>query len=84
MVVSDITDLHDYDRFASNGLEQCPMCGRTIGGGHGYHGPVFDADGQEFESIHDTDPFEGPYYCRECYAVDYQSMIHRDITAFGE
>jgi len=69
---SEVATPSDYDR--DDGfdgelmLDQCPHCGRLLGGNGGYVRPVFDQNGQEYDSIYDTDPVEGPWFCGSCWS----------------
>lgn len=78
--VPDITDLHRHDRFADNGVEQCPICGRSFSPNGGYRGPFYDADGQEYDALLNTDPDEGPYYCEECW-TKYDVCRKQEVNA---
>lgn len=73
-----IEDLHEYDRFADNGLEQCPLCGRDLTGQQSYIGAVYSQNGQQYDHIHETDAAAGPYYCASCWG-DYENRI-RAVT----
>jgi hypothetical protein len=58
---------YPYSRFQDNGIEQCPLCGLTLGGQGGHRGPVYDEDGTHYDSLYDSDPAEGPFFCPDCH-----------------
>ena len=64
-----LLDLHAFDRFGDDGIEQCPICGRAYSM-EVFDGAVHSADGRSFETYIETDPVEDwPYYCDECWDV---------------
>lgn len=50
-----------------NGLDQCAHCEVTMSGNGGYMGPVYDSDGNRYETVLDTDPDDRPFFCEGCW-----------------
>ena len=61
----------DYDKDdgwnEQNGLEECPHCGKQLGGETGHHGEVYDANGRRYDHLLNTEPGNGPFFCPECW-----------------
>lgn len=84
-----IQDRAEYSRFDSDGLEQCPVCGGTLDS-RWYSGQVVQPTGLTsatvYEHLLETDPGDGPFYCRECWddhCTEVYSETHRTLSEFG-
>ena len=84
-----IEDRAEYDRFDSDGLEQCPVCGGTLDT-RWYTGSVFQPTGTEqaieYDHLLETNPMDGPFYCTECWQqhlVERREATHRTLSEFG-
>lgn len=69
------------------GVELCPVCERTLGAETGYHGEVFDQDGNRYEFFLDTDPAEMPFFCADCWAdleANQRASEHKQLTEWSE
>jgi len=64
MTVSDYTGEDGWE----DGTEICPHCERPVGSVEsGYHGPVYNTNGDRYDHRNDTQPKKGPYFCEECW-----------------
>ncbi|WP_311171776.1 hypothetical protein [Halobellus ordinarius] len=61
------SDYDTDDGWTDDGLEQCPHCETTLAPQTGKHAPVYDGRGRKFDTIYDTDPNNGPFYCADCW-----------------
>lgn len=69
-----------------SGIEVCPHCETHLGGQGGIHGPVVDQRGREFESLYDTEPGAGPYFCTECWPeleAEQRSQENHGLSDFA-
>jgi len=66
--MSDATpsDYEVEDGLNDGAIDQCPHCGQSLYP-HDHSGPVYDPNGREYHGIMDTDPKDGPFFCRECW-----------------
>ena len=79
----------EYDRFDSDGLEQCPVCG-TLLDPRFHTGRVVQPTGEisarEYDHLLATDPGDGPFYCGECWdqhCIKQAERTHRSLSEFG-
>lgn len=59
----DVEDGWDEER----GLQMCPECGRRYSGNGLYWGPVYDTDGDRYDSYLDPEWQDGPFLCADCF-----------------
>lgn len=59
----DPVEGYDTDR----GLEGCVLCGKLFSGNGLYWGPVYDQTGRYYESVGESDPRDGPFFCAACW-----------------
>lgn len=79
-----VADYERADSAVDNGLECCAACGVTLGIHGPRTGPIFDADGREYESFYDTDPLDGPWFCEECYPTLRANKKRQENRALEE
>ena len=60
-----------YDKedgwYKDAGIEQCPHCETPHSPNGGYVGVVFDKHGTRFDTLYESDPKQGPYFCADCF-----------------
>jgi len=85
-----ISERAEYDAMRSNGVEQCPVCGRTLGGECGYYGEVVQPTGPAtadvFDHLYKTDPGDGVVYCIDCWTEhrrEVREQSHRTLDEFA-
>jgi len=79
----------EYDRFESNGLVQCPVCGTSLD--PRFHSgrvvqPTGPTSAEVYEHLLETDPGDGPFYCGECWdshCTEQAERTHRTLSEFG-
>ena len=49
------------------GLDKCPHCDTTYSMNSSFYGPVWDQNGDRYETYVETDPTEGPWFCAHCW-----------------
>lgn len=83
-----ISEKAEYSRFDSDGLEQCPVCG-TLLDSRWYAGAVVQPTGlteaRLYEALLETDPMDGPFYCRECWdshCTEVYQATHHTLSEF--
>ncbi|AGM11833.1 hypothetical protein M201_gp64 [Haloarcula californiae tailed virus 2] len=84
-----IGDRAEYERFDSDGLEQCPVCGTSLDS-RWHTGRVVQPTGPEscveYDHLLETDPMDGPFYCGECWdshLTERREATHRTLSEFG-
>lgn len=84
-----ISEKAEYSRFDSDGVEQCPVCG-TLLDSRWHAGAVVQPTGLTEATLHEalleTDPNDGPFYCRECWddhCTEVYSETHRTLSEFS-
>jgi hypothetical protein len=87
MSETDVIDVEPEDGWDDErGLERCPVCERGYSGNGLYIGPVYDLDGNRYETYLDTDPDDRPFPCEECWEeieTEVRARNHRTLDDFG-
>lgn len=82
-VASDYTTADGYD--SEQGINKCPRCDVVYSANGGYFETVYDETGRSYASIYETDPMDGPFFCRECWRVldaNERRQSHRTLREF--
>jgi len=62
--LDELTQEDGYDDGSACG--KCPLCEVIYSGNGGYLGPVWDLNGEKYETFYDTEPGDGPFVCEKC------------------
>lgn len=84
-----ISEKAEYERFGDDHLEQCPVCGTCISPAHHSGRAVLPTglrEAEVYDSLMDSDPADGPFYCGECWdrhRIEVAQETHRTLSEFG-